>query len=67
VPTYVGGFMALCWAAKDPSLRAVPVDEIRRRAADAGVLDRTRYWSPEIHVAAFHLPPYVAENLPAAP
>jgi spermidine synthase len=66
VPTYVGGFMALGWAAKDRSLRAVPVEEIRRRAAEAGVLGATRYWTPEIHVGAFHLPPYIAENLPTS-
>ncbi len=64
VPTYVGGFMALGWAAKDRSLRAVPVEEIRRLAAEAGVLGATRYWTPEIHVGAFNLPPYVAECLP---
>ena len=32
VPTYVGGFMTLGWAAKDPAMRAVGVDEIRHRA-----------------------------------
>ncbi len=63
VPTYVGGFMTLGWAAKDPAMRAVPAEEIRRRAERAGVLGLTRYWTPEIHAAAFHLPPYIAENL----
>ena len=65
VPTYVGGFMTLGWAAKDASLRAVAVEEIRLRAAAAGILGATRYWTPEIHVGAFHLPPYIAEHLPA--
>jgi len=64
VPTYVGGFMTLGWAAKDASCRAVGVEEIRRRADVAGVLDATRYWTPEIHVGAFHLPPYIAMHLP---
>jgi len=64
VPTYVGGFMTLGWAAKDAALRQVPVDEIRARAAAAGILGATRYWTPEIHVGAFNLPPYIAENLP---
>ncbi|WP_426956961.1 polyamine aminopropyltransferase [Muricoccus radiodurans] len=63
VPTYVGGYMTLGWAAKDASLRAVPAEEVRRRAQAAGILGRTRYWTPEIHAAAFHLPPYIAENL----
>jgi spermidine synthase len=42
----------------------VPVEQIRARAAAAGVLGTTRYWTPEIHAGAFHLPPYVAEHLP---
>lgn len=65
VPTYVGGFMTLGWAAKDAALRKVPVEEIRRRAEAAGMLGSTRYWTPEIHVGAFNLPPYIAEQLPA--
>ncbi len=63
VPTYVGGFMALGWAAKDPTLAAVPVEELRRRAKAAGVLGTTRYWTPEIQAGSFNLPPYVAECL----
>ncbi|TDH61939.1 polyamine aminopropyltransferase [Dankookia rubra] len=64
VPTYVGGFMTLGWAAKDAALRAVAVEEIRARAAAAGILGTTRYWTPEIHCGAFNLPPYIAEHLP---
>jgi spermidine synthase len=64
VPTYVGGFMTLGWAGKDAAARAVPVEEIRARAQAAGVLGTTRYWTPEIHAGAFHLPPYIAEHLP---
>jgi spermidine synthase len=64
VPTYVGGFMTLGWAAKDASLRQVAAEEIRRRADVAGVLETTRYWTPEIHVSAFHLPPYISLHLP---
>lgn len=64
VPTYVGGFMTLGWAAKDASLASLPVIEIERRAASAGILGRTRYWTPALHAAAFQLPPYIAELLP---
>ena len=64
VPTYVGGFMTLGWAGKDPTLTAVPVETIRARAAAAGILGTTLYWTPEIHVGAFHLPPYIARHLP---
>jgi spermidine synthase len=65
VPTYVGGFMTLGWAAKDPAMRGTSVEEIRRRAEVAGILGTTRYWTPEVQVASFQLPPYIAELLPA--
>ncbi len=63
VPTYVGGYMTLGWAAKDGSMRHHDAATIRARAEAAGILGATRYWTPEIHVGAFHLPPYIAENL----
>ncbi len=64
VPTYVGGFMTLGWAAKDGGLTRLGVEEIRARAEAAGVLGTTQYWTPEIHVGAFSLPPYIARHLP---
>jgi len=64
VPTYVGGFMTLGFAAKAPGLDAVSVADIRARAELAGILGTTRYWTPEIHAGAFNLPPYIAEHLP---
>lgn len=64
VPTYVGGYMTLGWAAKDTGCRSVDVAEIRRRAEAAGILGVTRYWTPEVHVGAFNLPPYIAQHLP---
>jgi spermidine synthase len=66
VPTYVGGFMTLGWAAKDASLAATPVDVIRARAREAGIVGATQYWTPEIHTGAFNLPPYIARHLPTA-
>ena len=63
VPTYVGGFMTLGWSAKGQGMRALAVEEIRVRAEAAGVLGQTRYWSPEMHVSCFILPPYIADNL----
>lgn len=65
VPTYVGGFMALGWAAKDPSLATASVEAIRARADEAGIQGTTGYWTPDIHVGAFNLPPYIARHLPA--
>lgn len=64
VPTYVGGFMTLGWAAKDGTMRKHDVATIRARAEVSGILGKTRYWTPEIHVGAFNLPPYIAEHLP---
>jgi len=64
VPTYVGGFMTLGFAAKQAGLGQVPVETIRARAIAAGMLDQTKYWTPEIHVGAFNLPPYIAQHLP---
>jgi len=64
VPTYVGGFMTLGFAAKQGGLESVDSATIRNRAEAAGVLGTTQYWSPEIHAGAFHLPPYIAKHLP---
>ncbi|WP_428488448.1 polyamine aminopropyltransferase [Rhodopila sp.] len=65
VPTYIGGFMTLGWAAKDALLSTVTVDVIRARAEKAGILGTTQYWTPEIHHGAFNLPPYIARHLAA--
>ncbi len=64
VPTYVGGFMTLGFAARRPGLDAVPVDTLRARAEAAGILGTTEYWTPELHWAAFQLPPCIARLLP---
>jgi len=64
VPTYVGGFMTLGWAAKDASLRQVDTATIRARAEAAGILGNTEYWTPEIHTGSFNLPPYISKHLP---
>ena len=65
VPTYVGGFMTLGIAGKgDALIRLASAAAIAEAAGRAGILGTTRYWTPEIHVGAFNLPPYVAEHLP---
>lgn len=64
VPTYVGGFMTLGFAAKQGGLDAVEVATIRARAEAAGILGATQYWTPEIHAGSFQLPPYIARHLP---
>ncbi len=60
-PTYGGGFMALGWATDAAAHRDVTVETLRDRFAAAGL--ETRYYAPEVHKAAFALPPYVAERL----
>ena len=66
VPTYVGGFMTLGIAGKGDALAIRPdAAAIASRAARAGVVGVTRYWTPDVQVSAFHLPPYIAEHLPS--
>ncbi|WP_137390605.1 polyamine aminopropyltransferase [Rhodoligotrophos defluvii] len=59
VPTYTGGFMALGWGSDDPGLRKVEPAVIARRFADAGI--ETRYYTPELHHAAFALPKFIGD------
>jgi len=63
VPSYFGGHMALGWAHDGPAeaLRP-PVAVLAERARG---LD-TRYYTPEVHAAAFALPRYIADALAAA-
>jgi spermidine synthase len=63
VPTYVGGFMTLGFAAQRAGLDAVPAAMLRARAGAAGILGSTGYWTPELQAGAFHLPPYIARHL----
>jgi len=58
VPTYVGGAMAFGWASDDLSLRQGSLEELRARFQKAQIT--TRYYSPEVHLAAFAIPPYIA-------
>jgi len=59
VPTYVGGNMTFGWATDDSRLRQTSVTDLHARF-QAGNL-ATRYYTPEIHHAAFTLPLYVLE------
>jgi spermidine synthase len=60
IPTYVGGHMAMGWASDNPRLRQTPVATIAARYRKAGSF-RTRYWTPQVHRAAFALPRFIAE------
>ncbi len=59
IPTYVGGPMAFGWATDNPGIRTTTVEVLRDRFAASGL--STRYYTPEVHTAAFALPPYIQE------
>jgi spermidine synthase len=63
IPTYVGGPMAMGWGTDDKALTDVPVETLRARFAAADF--DTRYYTPEVHKAAFALPRYVQKAFPA--
>ena len=66
VPTYVGGLMTLGIAGNGDVLTTRPdVATTTSRAARAGIIGTTHYWTPDIHVGAFNLPPYIAQHLPS--
>jgi spermidine synthase len=55
VPTYIGGAMALGFATDDPSRRHRTAAEL----ASVGVPAGLRYYTPEVHVAAFAHPAWM--------
>lgn len=57
VPSYAGGPMALGWGCQDPSIREVASTLVRHRFREAGLA--TRYYTPNVHRAAFALPRYI--------
>ena len=65
IPTYVGGHMAMGWATDNKRLREVPLKTIAERYRRAGRL-ATKYWTPEVHKAAFALPRFIIEQLKRA-
>ena len=62
-PTYSGGPLAYGWAARDTGLRTTSLKMLQSRFNAAHMT--TKYYSPEVHVASFALPPYVAQLLDA--
>jgi spermidine synthase len=63
IPTYVGGFMAMGFATDNAALRKTSAKTIAARHRRVGGF-ATRYWSPDIHRAAFALPRFI-ENIVA--
>jgi len=60
IPTYVGGHMAMGWATDNKRLREIPLATLAARYRKAGRFP-TKYWTPEVHKAAFALPRFIAE------
>jgi len=65
IPTYVGGHMAMGFATDDRRLRKAPAKIIAARYRKAGRF-ATKYWTPEVHAAAFALPRFIAEQVTPA-
>jgi spermidine synthase len=65
IPTYVGGHMAMGWASDNAKLREAPMATIANRYERAGRFP-TKYWTPQVHVAAFALPRFIAEQVAKA-
>lgn len=65
IPTYIGGHMAMGWASDDKTLRQTSVKTIAQRYSRAGRFS-TKYWTPEVHVAAFALPRFIADAIAVA-
>jgi spermidine synthase len=65
IPTYVGGHMAMGWASDNARLRLMPLATISARYRRAGSF-ATKYWTPQVHVAAFALPRFIAEQVAKA-
>jgi spermidine synthase len=60
IPTYVGGHMAMGFATDNKRVRETPEKTIAMRYRKAGRFP-TKYWTPEIHKAAFALPRFIAD------
>lgn len=58
VPTYGAGYMTLGWGCRGEGPRQTPLVVVEERFGAANI--DTQYYTPEIHVASFALPNYIA-------
>jgi spermidine synthase len=65
IPTYIGGHMAMGFATDNKRLRETPLKTITERYRKAGRFS-TKYWTPEVHKAAFALPRFIADLVASA-
>ena len=63
VPSYVGGDMAFGWGSDARAHLEIPVETLTARFAEAGL--ETRYYTPELHKAAFVLPAFIRDLVEA--
>jgi spermidine synthase len=58
VPTYIGGFMTIGWATDNSALRNISIKDLRARFSASRIT--TKYYTPELHAAAFSLPAFIS-------
>ncbi|MBC7767643.1 MAG: polyamine aminopropyltransferase [Phycisphaerales bacterium] len=64
VPTYIGGYMALTWASNDAQLGvASRFKDVAKRFKAAKI--KTDYYTPDMHAAAYALPPWIQRLIPS--
>lgn len=61
VPTYIGGDMTFAWGATATELRHIDKTLLQQRFQNSGI--KTRYYNPDVHLAAFALPQYVLKAI----
>ena len=64
VPTYIGGFMALSWAAKDGKPLGTPAGIKKAAVAYKSSKLKCDYYNPQVHAAAFALPNWIRRLVP---
>jgi spermidine synthase len=63
-PCYFGGPFALNWASDDDDHLEIPRKKLAKRRDERRIV--TRYWTPDVHRAAFALPAYAQVVVDAA-
>jgi spermidine synthase len=65
IPIYIGGHMTMGFASDNKRLRRHTVTTIAWRYRKAGGF-KTMYWTPEVHIASFAQPRFIAEAVAKA-
>lgn len=61
VPSYIGGLMTFAWASNNPDLARIDLDTLKQRWMSQNIT--SRYYTPDMHQAAFALPRYLLDML----